>query len=209
MAGMKRLVSNIVHRSVQGLGYRLTRIPEPQALPSGALLVQGVDNYGTHFIPLAAAVARTTGPVLELGMGDHSTPLLHLMCHDRLLVSADSNPRWMSRYEAFRSPTHHLHAVGDWREWRVPEQHDWAVCFIDCAPTEQRHELITRLQDRARFIVVHDTETDVESANVLGFEESLARFKHRSDYRVFRPFTTVVSDVEPFVLTEAEDIRLA
>jgi hypothetical protein len=205
---MLTLVKTSVRRAFSALGFRISRIPTPQNLPSGALLIQGVDAYGTHYIPLAAAVARTTGPVLELGMGDHSTPLLHLLCHDRLLVSADSNARWMSRYEAFRSPTHQLHAVADWDRWNVIEQHEWAVCFVDCSPTEHRRELIQRLEKRARYIVVHDTDTDVESAAVFAFEGALNRFRFRSDYRVFRPYTTVVSNVEPFVMTEADGAGL-
>lgn len=58
------------------------------------------------------------------------------------------------------------------------------------------------------LIVVHDTETDTEAAGVYAFKGVLNRFRFRSDYRVFRPFTTIVSDEQPFVLTEAERVGL-
>ncbi len=206
---MTRAIRQWIRRRLLDAGYVLSKVPPDVQLPSGALLVQGVDPYGTHYVPLAVAVARTAGPVLELGMGDHSTPLLHLLCHDRLLVSADSNARWMSRYDAFRSATHQLHAVDNWDRWDVIDQHEWSVCFIDCSPTPQRVELLERLKGRARYIVIHDTDPDVDSARVFAFEGALNRFRYRSDYRVFRPFTTIVSDVEPFVMTDAEAIRIS
>ncbi len=34
-------------------------------------------GYGTHITPLIAAVLETKGNVIEMGMGDYSTPLLH------------------------------------------------------------------------------------------------------------------------------------
>lgn len=205
---MNRAFRKWVRHRLLDAGYVMSKVPPHVNLPSGALLVQGVDPYGTHYVPLAAAVARTTGPVLELGMGDHSTPLLHLLCVNRLLVSADSNARWMSRYDAFRSPTHQLHAVDHWDRWGLIEEHQWSVCFVDCSPTPQRVDLLERLKGRAHYIVVHDTDPDVESAQVFAFEEALNRFRYRSDYRVFRPFTTIVSDTEPFVMTDAEAIRI-
>ena len=41
---------------------------------------------------------ETEGPVLELGMGLYSTPLLDLLCHEekRELVSYDDDKEWFS-----------------------------------------------------------------------------------------------------------------
>jgi hypothetical protein len=188
-------------------GWQLTRIPH-DAAPTPALLpAQGLDGVGTHVGLLAAAVARTAGegPVLELGMGDHSTPLLHLLCVDRLLVSADSSAAWVGRFERFRSETHHLHTVPAWRAFRVIDEHQWAVAFVDCTPSHERPALVERLAGRAIHIVVHDTDPDTQSAAVFGLQEVLDTFAYRSDYRMFRPFTTVVSNVRPFDLTAAEE----
>jgi len=142
-------------------------------------------------------------------MGDYSTPMLHLLCHDRLLVSADNSARWVARYEAFRSPRHELHFVDDWDRFVLLEARHWAVAFVDCSPVIRRVELVERLQGHARFIVVHDTETEPDqvAATVYAFEGVFARFRFRTDYRVFKPFTTILSDESPFELTAAEAVR--
>ncbi len=62
-----------------------------------------MDMYGTHMACLIAAVINTTGPVLELGSGHYSTPLLHVLCspHDgkpaRLLVSTETELNWLNK----------------------------------------------------------------------------------------------------------------
>ena len=84
-----------------------------------------------------------------------------------------------------------------------------AVAFVDCSPVIRRVELVERLQGHARFIVVHDTETEPDqvAATVYAFEGVFARFRFRTDYRVFKPFTTILSDESPFELTAAEAVR--
>src|SRR5262245_56818921 len=126
---VREAAGQAVRRMLARAGLRVTRLRPTPAIPPGALPAQGVDGFGTHFIPLAAAVARTAGggPVLELGFGDHSTPLLHLMCHDRLVVSADNNELWLRRYERFRSPRHELHYVPAWDRFARIEADRWSV----------------------------------------------------------------------------------
>jgi hypothetical protein len=57
-------------------------------------------DYGTHIAPLLTAVLATDGPVLELGCGDFSTPLLHAICakQNRLLVSTDTDKAWLELF---------------------------------------------------------------------------------------------------------------
>jgi hypothetical protein len=186
------------------VGYRLTPIPDELGVPQDALVAQGVDGAGSHVPVLAAVVARTVGqgPVLALGMGDYSTPMLHLLCHDRLLVSADGSDRWVARYSRFRSARHELHLVSDWDGFDLLEGRRWAVAFVDRCLTADRAKLIARLQGHARFVVVHGAEADADATG--GIDGVLNRFRFRSDYRVFRPFTTVVSDEMRFELTGAE-----
>jgi hypothetical protein len=199
-SSLRRAVRRLCNRA----GYQIARLPSDHALASSALPSQTIDPVGTHVAPLAAAVAATEWPVLELGMGDHSTPLLHLLCARRLLVSGDTSAAWVGRYERFRSATHELHVVGEWRRFDVLEREHWAVAFVDAAPAHARVDLVERLRGRATFIVVHDTEPDTEAAAVYALDGTLGRSRYRSDYRVFRPFTTIVSDERPFELTAAE-----
>lgn len=50
-------------------------------------------KHSTHLAVLMEAVRRTAGPVLELGVGLYSTPVLHWLCYptNRRLVSYDSD----------------------------------------------------------------------------------------------------------------------
>jgi len=165
----------------------------------------GMSDYGSHFSVLAAVVAQTTGPVLELGVGDYSTPMLHYMCRGRLLVSADSDLEWLKRFTAYACPRRHeFQHVTDWAAWPMPESTSWAVALVDHAPGERRVEEIKRLKGRCRFIVVHDTETDYATGANYGYEPVLATFAYRSDFRRYRPYTTIVSDEAPFPIEECD-----
>jgi len=168
-----------------------------------------VVEYATHFVLLAGAVhlSRDMGPVLELGMGYYSTPLLHRLCgNDRHLVSADTNADWYGRFAGFASPSHELHLVKSWPSWQVIESRHWAVAFVDCQPGEGRAEVVRRLRPQARFVVVHDTETDYDTGADYKLEPVFAEFRYRNDYRFLRPYTTVVSDEAPFALSEVETV---
>ena len=74
--------------------------------------------YGTHLAPLIRAMERTTGPVLELGVGFFSTPYLHYACQStgRHLTSYETSKTWagcFTRY-GYESDTHSIRVVKDW-----------------------------------------------------------------------------------------------
>ena len=148
--------------------------------------------YGTHYPVLAAAVQRTQGPVLELGCGHFSTPMLHLLCMEqkRRLVTVESDHEWMEKFHDMRSPWHTFVHVAetDWDSLTFIDTERWGVAFIDHRPVLRRKEDIRRLKDRAEFIVVHDTETPDYQ-----YESILPSFKYRSDWKRYAPWTTVVS----------------
>ncbi len=140
---------------------------------------------GSH-IPLLASVVAIAqpGPVLELGVGEKSTPLLREMCRamGRELVSADTSPEWAKRFGAAM-----LEQVGG---------EAWSVVFIDTTAPPTRIELVQRMRGRAEFIVVHDT--DNQGGDLAELIEYLGTFPHRYDYTLMRPWTTVVSDARAF-----------
>lgn len=167
-----------------------------------------MDAYATHLPLLAACVHRTRGPVLELGSGDYSTPLLHALCSrsieseaPRTVVTLDSDAVWLARYDDLRTPWHAIELVTDWaaRDFRVVERaracadRIWSVAFVDHSPGEQRVASIERLRNLAQWIVVHDTE-----AACYGYEPLLSSFKYRYDDRRQSTWTTVLSMTEEF-----------
>ena len=152
-------------------------------------------GYGTHLPILLEAVQRTSGPVLELGAGEHSTPALHAACSEagRLVVTVDGDEKWLDhfRHERKMLDLHHqFHYAPDPAETEQLCVIDWSVVFVDHAPGESRRRAVERAADRAEMIVVHDSE---ELSYQL--EPVLSGFRFRYDHRRYRPWTSVVSNM--------------
>lgn len=179
-------------------------------------------GYGSHYPVLGAAVARTAGPVLELGTGDFSTILLHYAtAPHRLLASADMNAEWMSKYRAYESNRHTFHLVepkGDdalpkvtreiqgWREWTWADQTYWGCIFIDNAPGEARHELAIRFANAADLIICHDSETDYAAGGNYMYDKAKPHFKYVSEFKRFRPYTLILSNTMRFEIEECDKV---
>ena len=163
-------------------------------------------GYLSHYPVLAAALAKTTGPVLELGMGWGSTPLLHAMCAgQRDLSSFETDKNWMGLFKWMEKPTHGIGWVDNWDKFGFGD-HWWAVAFIDCAPGEIRKDLALRLKGKAKFIVMHDALSDgIHGAGGnYQYESIIPKFKYHEFYAVLRPATLILSDEEPFGLSMVE-----
>lgn len=167
------------------------------------VLAGRIDAYGqgggTHLPLLAAvlAVARP-GPVLEVGTGHCSAPLLSEVCHamGRQWYVLESDPEWgeaaaglpsacISLVQSYGHGEHPYHPAGE-----------WAVVFVDCSPGSARLPVVRALRDRAEFIVVHDT--DNAGGDVGELVEYLEAFPHVFTYQRMRPWTTVVSAVRAY-----------
>lgn len=155
-------------------------------------------GVSSHFPVLAAAVGRTNGPILELGSGWGSTPMLRLMCAPthRQLESYDNNESWAKQMGTVYVP--------NWDKWE-PKLDWYDVAFIDCSPGEERKLLAMRLKDRAKFIIMHDHEAGPAAAYY--YEHIIDRFKYNQTYRVLRPHTLILSDYEQFWLSEWDQER--
>ena len=160
----------------------------------------GLGDYFSHYPVLAAAVARTKGPVLELGCGYGSTYMLHYMCAERFLVTADTNLDWLHKFsEGYACPRKHefIH-VDKWEEFSFLEATKWSVAFVDNQPGEMRTPLIRRLKGRTTFIVAHDSERDYDTGANYKYEEVIPLFKYVSEWKRVRPYTLILSDEQPF-----------
>lgn len=158
-------------------------------------------GVGSHVPVLAAAVAKTTGPVLECGTGWWSTPLLHLMCKDRPLVSLETDREWVEKFGQMRSPMHDLRHVSDWKAVDLIDSVEWSVAFVDNSPGEERIDVIRRLRSKTTFIVAHDTDADIPpSGGNYGWAKINGVFRFQFTYMIVRPWTTVYSDFKEFAL---------
>lgn len=164
--------------------------------------------YGTHLPVLAAAVARTTGPVLECGMGEWSSAILHLMCMGRReLVSLESDKEWLNAFSKYVGERHDIGfiepKVETWVAYgrSLSDFYKDGVVFLDQAPGEARVPMAMELKGKAHFIVCHDTEADIRPAGGnYGWKQLDGFFKYQTIYKEMNPWTTVYSDVEEFLL---------
>ena len=154
------------------------------------LFVGVTSGYDTHRPVLCEAVLRSDGPILELGMGDGSTPPLHgvAVACSRSLFSFENDTDWIARYSHLRCEQHHLSLSDSWDECPVESQF-WSLAFIDHAPAKRRAIELARLSRHAEIIVVHDTE-DL----AYGYGTALDTFDSRFDYRRYKQWTTVLSN---------------
>lgn len=157
-------------------------------------------NWGTHQVPLITAVVNTNGPILELGCGDFSTPLLHALCaiNQRTLLSADTTKEWLRLFLDLETSWHTFVHVPipentenqDGHEWdKIGNDVHWSVVLIDHSPGHRRAVDIKRLRTHTDIFVVHDTEKGYKD-----YRPVLASFKYKFIYKRYKKQTTLVSN---------------
>lgn len=157
------------------------------------------DLWSTHLPVLAACVANTEGPVLELGCGHYSTRLLHALCGPglrpaRRLVTCDTDPSWLRKFAHLRTSWHEMVARADVEPYTHAA---WALIFVDEAPAGHRIGVIRALRQCGRLWVINNTEPPVtDGRKAYRYDEILPDFPHRFDYKRYpSTWTSVLSDV--------------
>lgn len=177
----------------------------------------------SHYPFLAAVVARTSGPVVEFGVGWGSSPLLHYLCRGRRLLSADTDAAWLALWEGYRVGAHEFRRVVPLRpivagssgvnemiEAWVAFAHEVAelkpdVVFLDQAPGEARVPCALVLKGHVKFLLCHDREADEPGGGGnYRWRDLEGRFKYQTISKRMGPWTAVYSDVEEFPI-EAVD----
>ncbi len=146
-------------------------------------------RWGSHLSILTACVVETNGPVLELGIGHYSTPVLHYLCKRRLLVSVDNSSKWMDDFRKFETERHKIllgeNSLNDYSDVF------WDVIFVDQSPANSRIESLRKYAMKSKYIVVHDTDRPV-----YRYDQVWPLFKYKVDFKTYLPWTTVVSNYE-------------
>lgn len=151
------------------------------------------NGWGSHVPMLLAAFEATDGPVLELGAGDCSTPLLHSLCHvtKRSLLTVESNPVWFSRFDALRDEVHDVSLISQWDGFysNVIDGRDWGLIFVDQSPSDSRAAALARVKGKT-VVVVHDAERKDG-----GLRDVINGFKYRlfDKPRARQPWTAAMS----------------
>lgn len=164
--------------------------------------VYQMNANGTHIPILSALVLKTEGPIVELGAGHYSTPLLHFLCKNnkRTVVSVDTSRVWNEFFETrFKSDNHKYYCTNNKlisvdflrkSEWKDTV---WAVAFIDCGPDADRRRCVEALRNKAKYIIVHDAEPE---AKVYGWDGVFDTFPNRFCWSLYGNSTEVVSMTE-------------
>ena len=155
--------------------------------------MQFTPEWSSHYPVLIKVMEQAYGPVLEMGMGPFSTPLLHWLCFDKGLTldSFDNDPKYFDLNMKFDSEFHKVRFVNDWEDLFLNKI--YSVAFIDHKPARRRHKDIAHLANKADFVIIHDSEP--EQDKYYGYSRIYKYFKYRFDYTKARPFTTVLSNV--------------
>lgn len=152
-------------------------------------------KWGTHVPLLAAAVAATTLPVLELGSGRFSTVLLAAVAATgRRVVTADADATWLDALRPFvLSPRHEFQHVTDWDEAieRFAAE-TWGVVLVDHWPQDRRGRDLARLAERSELFVLHDSQDAG-----CGYQFACFPFVAHDDR--FFPRTSVASRSRPLI----------
>jgi hypothetical protein len=147
-------------------------------------------HYASHFPVLIKATSITSGPVLEIGAGMFSTPLLHWMCvsHHRELVSYETVPKVYNQLSQFNDEYHRVILIDDWDKADI--ERSWDVALIDHNPAERRVMEIRKLADYALYIIVHDTHPRNEKD--YHYDSIRPLFRYEYVYSDYPPYWTTV-----------------
>ena len=143
---------------------------------------------GTHLPYVAKLLQRVQGPILEMGSGYFSTPLLywHTVMNKTQFRSYESNKKWA---ETMGSPVQYIQ---DWSQANISEMR-WSLAFIDHGQALMRKDHAIAVKDLSDYVVLHDTEQQFE--NTYRYSEVWPHFKYRRNFTDILPNTTVLSNV--------------
>ena len=153
-------------------------------------------NWSNHRHLLWEALELTKddpNPVIEMGMGNGSTPYLAQYCTDtgRQFISYENHLEWFNKCQQFNPNSYH---VTDWDV--VSELHRTpSVLFVDHAPGERRHVDIKIFANRAKIIVIHDTEP---SATGYMVRPLIPMFKYWKDFESEGAWASMASNFIKF-----------
>lgn len=146
-------------------------------------------GWSTHMPVLINLFSRTDGPIMEIGAGVYSTPILHWLCHPtkRKLVSYENDHDFIKFAKEYEAAYHSIRYIDDYRS--IPIDNYYSIILIDHVG-HHRGETAVHLKDCADYIVLHD-------ANVIRrntYQLIPKAFKHYRVYEFARPWTGVASN---------------
>ena len=145
------------------------------------------DLYATHQRMLVKYLMRTTGPIVEIGCGDYSTPLIHEIAsaQGRTVLTLESNADWLNRFSDYKTDWHSLQHVESWDDWQPAGR--YGLAFIDHTPGNRRPAEYLKLRDVTDILILHDTE-----ARGYDWQTIYSHIDHIETDADIKPSTTVL-----------------
>lgn len=112
-----------------------------------------MDPYATHLEALVSTALATDGPILEMGCGDYSTPVLAAIANKmgRGFVVHSSNEEWASKFSDLADVN-----IVNWDEWEPPQ---FGMALLDSEEhTLKRLSRLPKLLEVGGAVVVHDAD---------------------------------------------------
>lgn len=163
------------------------------------------EPYSTHQQALVRMLMRTSGPALEMGIGEYSSVVAHeiLQSQNRYFRTVTQDWAWYNKYQFLRTyidPVHDIRLLSGGKSlttWQqnleslLPDLYPrWSVVFVDQAPAAARPWAMRQLKSVTDFFVVHDTER----MSQYGYTDIFAEFKYQKTFSRVTPYTTILSD---------------
>ena len=131
-----------------------------------------INGFATHQPFLIELLKNTNGNILELGCGEGSTLLFReFISPTRHLISVESNKEWLDKYIPLQNEYHTLYHIptnnDDTQEtgqaWvdfldKTLKNMSFDIVFIDQSPWTSRISTLKYFINRAKYIVVHDSD---------------------------------------------------
>lgn len=139
------------------------------------LMKELYSGYATHQMVLRKILKRVRRPVLELGAGDYSTPLIHESFKGRILT-LDHDQEWLNKYEHLKSDFHDFKCVSnaDIQRFYDEDNEHWGLVFVDYGtenpddPWRARINALLKYNKTADYIILHDCDALVIGDNPFG-----------------------------------------
>lgn len=146
-------------------------------------------GWSTHMPVLVTMFNKTTGPIMEVGSGVYSTPLLHWLCSlsGRKLLTYENNKDFIRLANEYRDVFHDVVLVDSYAS--IPVEGHYGFIFIDHSGHD-RGDTAVRLKNIADYVVIHDSNVVRKNKYQVAFPE----FKYRKDYAKEIPWTSVLSN---------------
>ena len=164
----------------------------------------GVEDLqaASHLPLFLACIAATEGPVLEIGVGFHSTPIIHslLGALGREFVSAESDQYWIDVFKRdYECPPDdggfsHQFLVDDDSTIKSLAETEWAVVLVDDSPGYPRCDNVKLFLPVADYVLVHDAQGE----DIMGpMRPVIKDVKHQFMHKRFFPWTLALSNCKP------------